>query len=54
MPSLGVVSKVGILLQDEKTQWWPVYREPEHELVGRIQLHTSYSTSPDDNNSLKV
>ncbi|XP_038883502.1 uncharacterized protein LOC120074448 isoform X3 [Benincasa hispida] len=38
---------------DEKTQWWPVYREPEHELVGRIQLHTSYSTSPDDNNSLK-
>lgn len=38
---------------DDKTQWWPVYREPEHELVGRIQLHTSYSTSPDDNNSLK-
>ncbi|XP_011657956.1 uncharacterized protein LOC101209129 isoform X1 [Cucumis sativus] len=38
---------------DEKTQWWPMYREPEHELVGRIQLHTSYSTSPDDNNSLK-
>ncbi|XP_022950571.1 uncharacterized protein LOC111453632 isoform X1 [Cucurbita moschata] len=38
---------------DEKTQWWPVYREPEHELVGRVQLHTSYSTSPDENHSLK-
>ena len=32
----------------------PIYREPEHELVGNVQLFVSYSTGLDDNGSLRV
>ncbi|KAE8718175.1 Ribosomal protein L10 family protein isoform 2 [Hibiscus syriacus] len=34
----------------DKVRWWPLYREPEHELVGRVQLYIHYSTSREENN----
>ncbi|XP_022775011.1 uncharacterized protein LOC111316996 [Durio zibethinus] len=34
----------------DKLRWWPLYREPEHELVGRIQLYIHYSTRQEENN----
>ncbi|KAG2654205.1 hypothetical protein PVAP13_1NG490900 [Panicum virgatum] len=34
----------------DKLRWWPIYREPEHELVGRIQLYIHYTTAADENN----
>ncbi|CAA0831813.1 Unknown protein [Striga hermonthica] len=34
----------------EKVRSCYIYREPEHEQVGRVQLHVSYSTTPDENN----
>ncbi|KAK7275828.1 hypothetical protein RIF29_16953 [Crotalaria pallida] len=37
----------------DKLRWWPIYHEPDHELVGRIQLYIQYSTSADDNSHLK-
>lgn len=40
-------------MQVDKLRWWSIYREPEHELVGKLQLHINYSTSSDDSN-LKV
>ncbi|GMY11430.1 hypothetical protein FCV25MIE_06669 [Fagus crenata] len=33
-----------------KLRWWPIFHEPEHELVGRVQLHISYSITSDENN----
>ncbi|XP_024968890.1 uncharacterized protein LOC112508492 [Cynara cardunculus var. scolymus] len=38
--------------QNDKLRWWSIYREPEHELVGKIQLYINYTTSLDEN-SLK-
>nr|KAJ0186748.1 hypothetical protein LSAT_V11C900486900 [Lactuca sativa] len=35
--------------QNDKLRWWSIYREPEHELVGKIQLYINYTTSLDDN-----
>lgn len=37
----------------DKLRWWSIYHEPEHELVGRIQLHIQYSTTTDENNNVK-
>ncbi|CAA6658860.1 unnamed protein product [Spirodela intermedia] len=37
----------------DKLRWCPIYREPEHELVGHLQLFVSYSTGLDENGSLK-
>ncbi|XP_019455624.1 PREDICTED: uncharacterized protein LOC109356653 isoform X1 [Lupinus angustifolius] len=37
----------------DKLRWWPIYHEPDHELVGRLQLYIHYSTSADDNSHLK-
>ncbi|XP_010448543.1 PREDICTED: uncharacterized protein LOC104730991 isoform X2 [Camelina sativa] len=37
----------------EKVRWWSVFREPEHQLVGRLQLYIDYSASFDDNSHLK-
>ncbi|KAF9601577.1 hypothetical protein IFM89_020433 [Coptis chinensis] len=37
----------------DKLHWWSIYREPGHELVGKLQLHISYSTSSDENGHLK-
>ncbi|KAI7754526.1 hypothetical protein M8C21_028896, partial [Ambrosia artemisiifolia] len=34
---------------NEKLRWWSIYREPEHDLVGKVQLHINYTTSLDDN-----
>ncbi|XP_023639737.1 uncharacterized protein LOC17874910 isoform X2 [Capsella rubella] len=34
--------------QSEKLRWLPIYHEPEHELIGRIQLQFSYSSSLDE------
>ncbi|KAK3017683.1 hypothetical protein RJ639_004050 [Escallonia herrerae] len=42
-----------VLMQGDKLRWWPIYHEPEHELVGRIQLFINYSTSLDENGHLK-
>ncbi|PWA52563.1 hypothetical protein CTI12_AA453550 [Artemisia annua] len=35
--------------QNDKLRWWSIYREPEHELVGKIQLYINYTTSLDEN-----
>ncbi|CAN8264255.1 unnamed protein product [Cochlearia groenlandica] len=32
----------------DKVRWCPIYHEPEHELIGRIQLQLSYSSSLDE------
>ncbi|GAV59244.1 hypothetical protein CFOL_v3_02775 [Cephalotus follicularis] len=37
----------------DKLRWWPIYHEPVHELVGRLQLYINYSTSQDENSHLK-
>ncbi|KAF5456023.1 hypothetical protein F2P56_025539 [Juglans regia] len=37
----------------DRLRWWSIYREPEHELVGKIQLYINYSTSSDDNSHPK-
>ncbi|XP_031388019.1 uncharacterized protein LOC116201048 [Punica granatum] len=37
----------------DKLRWWSIFREPEHELVGKLQLYITYSTSSDDNSHLK-
>ncbi|XP_027329204.1 uncharacterized protein LOC113845810 isoform X2 [Abrus precatorius] len=37
----------------DKLRWWPIYREPSHELVGKIQLYINYSTTADDNSHPK-
>ncbi|XP_019177354.1 PREDICTED: uncharacterized protein LOC109172616 [Ipomoea nil] len=39
--------------QGEKLRWWPIYHEPEHDLVGRVQLYINYSTSADENRDTK-
>ena len=41
-------------MQGNKLRWWPIFHEPEHELVGRVQLHISYSITSDENNYPKV
>ncbi|XP_010530236.1 PREDICTED: uncharacterized protein LOC104806846 [Tarenaya hassleriana] len=37
----------------EKVRWWSVFREPEHQPVGKLQLYINYSASFDDNSHLK-
>ncbi|XP_044475499.1 uncharacterized protein LOC123203264 isoform X2 [Mangifera indica] len=50
-----VVAQVATIAEDptDKLRWWSVYHEPEHELVGKLQLYIYYSTSSDDNSQLK-
>jgi hypothetical protein len=36
--------------QTDKLRWWSIYREPEHELVGRVQLYIHYTTAADESN----
>ncbi|KAJ8747419.1 hypothetical protein K2173_012487 [Erythroxylum novogranatense] len=43
----------GNILGVDKLRWWSIYREPEHELVGKLQLYINYATSSDDCN-LKI
>ncbi|CAH8364024.1 unnamed protein product [Eruca vesicaria subsp. sativa] len=40
-------------IQAEKLRWWSVFREPEHQLVGKVQLYIDFSASFDDNSHLK-
>ncbi|GKV18713.1 hypothetical protein SLEP1_g29054 [Rubroshorea leprosula] len=35
----------------DKVRWWPLYHEPGHDLIGRIQLFINYTQ--DENNHLK-
>ncbi|KAJ3671898.1 hypothetical protein LUZ60_007977 [Juncus effusus] len=49
-----VTAQVAIIAEEstDKLKWWPLFREPEHELVGRVQLCINYTTAQDENNSL--
>ncbi|PQQ10519.1 uncharacterized protein Pyn_37378 [Prunus yedoensis var. nudiflora] len=46
-----VLVQVATIADDpaDKQRWFSVYCEPEHELVGKIQLSVYYSMSSDDN-----
>ncbi|KAF8377347.1 hypothetical protein HHK36_030724 [Tetracentron sinense] len=50
-----VLAQVATIAEDpgDKLRWWSIYREPEHEHVGKMQLYINYSTSPDENSHLK-
>ncbi|KAG5529575.1 hypothetical protein RHGRI_030085 [Rhododendron griersonianum] len=50
-----VVAQVAAIAEDpgDKLRWWSLYQEPEHELVGRIQLYISYTTSLDESSHPK-
>ncbi|KAG5085523.1 hypothetical protein AAZX31_19G072200 [Glycine max] len=50
-----VLVQVATIADDpaDKLRWWPIYREPNHELMGKLQLYVNYSTSADDNSHLK-
>ncbi|KAK9064657.1 hypothetical protein SSX86_016039 [Deinandra increscens subsp. villosa] len=50
-----VIAQMADIADDlgDKLRWWPIYREPEHEPVGRIQLNIHYSTGTDENNNVK-
>lgn len=37
-----------LFYQSEKLKWWAIYHEPEHERIGRIQLHINYLSSLDE------
>uniref|UniRef100_A0A7N0UPJ1 Pesticidal crystal cry8Ba protein n=1 Tax=Kalanchoe fedtschenkoi TaxID=63787 RepID=A0A7N0UPJ1_KALFE len=47
-----VLAQVVSIAEDpaDKLRWWSIYHEPEHELVGKLQLYINYTTSSDDNN----
>ncbi|KAH7860036.1 hypothetical protein Vadar_008426 [Vaccinium darrowii] len=47
-----VLAQVAAIAEDpgDKLRWWSIYQEPEHELVGRIQLYINYTTSYDASN----
>ncbi|XP_047342735.1 uncharacterized protein LOC124946204 [Impatiens glandulifera] len=47
-----VVAQIAEVAEDlgEKLRWWTIYREPEHEIVGKLQLYINYSTTLDENN----
>ncbi|CAI0447971.1 unnamed protein product [Linum tenue] len=48
-----VVAQVATITEDlvDKLRWWSIYKEPEHELVGKLQLYINYSTSSEDGNA---
>ncbi|KAG2692482.1 hypothetical protein I3760_08G055700 [Carya illinoinensis] len=50
-----VLVQVATIADDpaDRLRWWSVYSEPEHEVVGKIQLYINYSTSSDDNSHPK-
>lgn len=41
-----VLVQVATILDDpnQKLQWWPIYRVPEHKPVGKIQLYIAYAS----------
>ncbi|KAK4801554.1 hypothetical protein SAY86_022041 [Trapa natans] len=50
-----VLAQLATITEDsaEKVRWWPIFREPVHELVGKIQLYINYSTSSEENGYAK-
>ncbi|XP_057490269.1 uncharacterized protein LOC130776172 [Actinidia eriantha] len=50
-----VLAQVAAITEDpgDKLRWWSIYREPEHELVGKLQLYINYSTILDETSNLK-
>ncbi|GMH00239.1 hypothetical protein Nepgr_002078 [Nepenthes gracilis] len=50
-----VVAQVATVADDpsDKLRWWSIYQEPEHELVGKIQLYINFSKCSDENSHLK-
>ncbi|GAB2260428.1 hypothetical protein Droror1_Dr00011283 [Drosera rotundifolia] len=48
-----VVAQVADVADDpsDKLRWWSIYHEPEHELVGKIQLYIIFSSCTDDNSN---
>lgn len=50
-----VLAQVATIAEDpgEKLRWWSIYHEPEHELVGKVQLYINYSMGIDENSQLK-
>lgn len=50
-----VVAQVAAISEDpnDKLRWWSIYQEPEHILVGKIQLYIQYSTTYDETSHLK-
>ncbi|KAK6940229.1 hypothetical protein RJ641_029760, partial [Dillenia turbinata] len=50
-----VIAQVAAIAEDPngKLRWWSIYSEPEHELVGQVQLYINYSTFAEDNSHLK-
>uniref|UniRef100_A0A5B6ZKD2 Pesticidal crystal cry8Ba protein n=1 Tax=Davidia involucrata TaxID=16924 RepID=A0A5B6ZKD2_DAVIN len=50
-----VLAQVATIAEDpgDKLRWWSIYCEPEHELVGRVQLYINYSATLDENSHLK-
>ncbi|KAL2892899.1 Hemin import ATP-binding protein HmuV [Bienertia sinuspersici] len=50
-----VVSQVATIADDpnEKLRWWSIFHEPEHELVGKIQLYINFSMTSEENNNNK-
>ncbi|XP_068642978.1 uncharacterized protein [Aristolochia californica] len=50
-----VHAQVAAVAEDpgDKHRWWSIYHEPDHELVGRLQLYINYTTSQDKNSSLQ-
>ncbi|XP_057973118.1 uncharacterized protein LOC131161393 isoform X2 [Malania oleifera] len=50
-----VLAQVAAIAEDpsDKLRWWSIYHEPEHDLVGKVQLYINYSTSLDENSHLK-
>ncbi|XP_021861749.1 uncharacterized protein [Spinacia oleracea] len=50
-----VVAQVATVADDpnDKLRWWSIFHEPEHELVGKVQLYINFSTSTEENNNNK-
>ncbi|XP_024028571.1 uncharacterized protein LOC21391910 [Morus notabilis] len=38
---------------EDKLKWWPIYSDPEHEPVGRVQLYINYTTTLGESNHPK-
>ncbi|XP_056846428.1 uncharacterized protein LOC108835716 isoform X2 [Raphanus sativus] len=45
-----VLAQLAAIVEEpsDKLKWWAIYHEPEHERIGRIQLHINYLSSLDE------
>ncbi|KDP29750.1 hypothetical protein JCGZ_18685 [Jatropha curcas] len=50
-----ILAQVAAIADDpnDKLRWWPIYHEPDHDLIGRMQLYVNYSTALDESNHPK-